>query len=49
VGVEGARRLGFKIQRIGAELEAKKNESHWLQDKSDGIKKLHESKQLARA
>lgn len=45
--VEGARRLGFKIQRIGAEKIAKQKEP-WYREESRKFKSLQESKMLAR-
>jgi hypothetical protein len=46
--VEGARRLGFKIQRIGSEKIPKQKAAWWVEE-SRKYKELHESKLLGAA
>lgn len=48
IGVEGARRLGFKIQRIGIEIQKKQVKS-WFQKESESLAKMLKSKQLQAA
>lgn len=43
--VEGARRLGFKIQRLGLEKASKQKEP-WYYEEGRRLKELHESKML---
>ncbi len=49
IGVEGARRLGFKIQRLGLDVEPKKPESNWLKKQSENYQSMIKSKQLQHA
>jgi hypothetical protein len=44
--VEGARQRGFKIQRIGAEVETADNRTQWLTELSKNRFKWHQGKQL---
>lgn len=46
IGVEGARRLGFKIQRIGANVETAHSKNNWLSDLKKKRDKLFGSKNL---
>lgn len=47
IGVEGARRLGFKIARIGGEIEIEVSKDRsWLTAAQDRARKLLKSKQL---
>ena len=46
--VEGARRLGFKIQRLGLEKASKQKEP-WYYEEGRRLKELHESKMLVGA
>ena len=46
--VEGARRLGFRIQRLGSEKAAKQREP-WYHEEGRKFKELQESKMLVRA
>lgn len=49
VGTEGARRLGFKIQRLGIELDEKKADNNFFGKRSKSYQKLLESKMLQTA
>lgn len=49
IGVEGARRLGFKIQRIGANVETAHSKNNWLSDLKKKRDKLFGSKNLKAA
>lgn len=44
--IEGARRLGFKIKRLGAELIEKSEDSRWLQDLADRQRELRQRHSL---
>lgn len=44
--VEGARRKGFKIQRIGADIETSDNRTIWLTDLARNKFKWHSKKQI---
>jgi hypothetical protein len=46
VGTEGARRLGFKIQRLGMELDLNKPDNNFFGKRSKSYQKLLESKML---
>ncbi len=47
IGVEGARRLGFRIQRLGTEISSKKPSQNWFRKQSKELSKLHVSKMLS--
>ena len=47
--VETARRIGFKIERIGSNVEPSKKKPNWLLEQSKSYKSLVQSKQLQRA
>lgn len=49
IGVEGARRLGFKIERIGLDSTKKTPKDSWLTKSQEGYKELLKSKELVRA
>lgn len=49
IGVEGARRLGFKIQRIGSNSKSGNSSTNWLNDMRKRREKLLKSKQLKAA
>jgi len=49
IGVEGARRLGFRIQRIGASVDASNSKTRWLQDLKRKRDELYKGKQLKAA
>ena len=49
IGVEGARRLGFRIQRIGANVNPGAAKSKWLEDLKKKRDKLFKSKNLKAA
>lgn len=49
IGVEGARRLGFKIQRIGADPRTPGTKNNWLKDLRKKRRELSQSKQLKAA
>lgn len=44
--VEGARRLGFKIRRLGADQVERSDNMKWMKEKRNRIVKLYTSKQL---
>jgi hypothetical protein len=47
IGVEGARRLGFKIQRLGSDVAKEKPKANWFQKQSKELAILNKSKQLS--
>lgn len=49
IGVEGARRLGFKIQRIGSDVKTKETKNNWLSDLKKKRDELTKSKTLKSA
>lgn len=46
IGVEGARRLGFRIERIGIALDKKNNSPDWLDKQIKEFDELRKSRQL---
>jgi hypothetical protein len=44
--VEGARRMGFRIQRLGANVIIASDPLKWMNDKRKSMSKLLKSKQL---
>lgn len=49
IGVEGARRKGFKIQRIGADVKTESSKNNWLEDLKKKRDKMFKSKGLKTA
>ena len=49
IGVEGARRLGFKIQRIGGDIKTGGGKNNWLKDLKKKRDDLYKSKNLKAA
>jgi hypothetical protein len=49
IGVEAARRLGFKIQRIGGNINTENTKNNWLKDLKAKRDKLFKGKSLTRS
>lgn len=49
IGVEGARRKGFKIQRIGADVNTVSTKNNWLKDLKAKRDKMFAAKSLTRS
>jgi hypothetical protein len=49
IGVEGARRLGFRIQRIGADVKVDNSKNNWLKDLKKKRDEMFKSKGLKAA
>jgi len=49
IAVEGARRLGFRIQRIGGDINSKSPNKNWLNEKQNKLQQLMKAKRLKAA